>query len=318
MLPIALRILATFLMIGAGWTARRTGVIDALTTRNLSRLLTGFFYPTLILTSMTRNYTLDGLTANWHLPVGGFAIMLTGFAIGLLLERFLVDPHSRTGHAFLFQCALNNYSFLPMPLALMFWGEPAVAALIFASLGGETAMWTLGVYALSGRRLERRSLRNLLTPPLIAIVAALLLIIGRGLLPAGLGSHVPALLRDALGAVIAAATLFGGATIPVAMVVAGSRMAGLTPGQLFSRIQLAVSAIRLIIVPAVTAGLIILLPLPPETARILLLVAVMPSAIGSVILSDIYGADSAFAASSILITHLLCLLTIPVWLYFLF
>ncbi len=317
MIPIALRILAIFLMIGAGWVARRRGIIDADTTRNLSRLLTTCFYPALILTSMTRNFTLQGLASNWQLPVGAFGIMLTGFCIGLLVERLLTDPHSREGHAFLFQCTINNYSFLPMPLALMFWGEAAVAALIFSSLGPEIAMWTLGVYALSGRRLQRSSLRQLASPPLMAIAAALTILTLRALLPA-LEEALPLHARHAIGSIFSAATLFGGATIPVAMIVAGSRMAGLTPGHIFSRIQLAVSAIRLLVIPALVIPLILVLPLTPETTRILILVAVMPSAVTSVILSELYRADSRFAASSVLITHLLCLLTIPVWLYLLF
>ncbi len=302
-------------MIGMGWVARQRQMIDADTTRNLSRLLTNFFYPALIFTSMLSNFDTAGLAAHWLLPAGGFLIMLTGFGIGLLVERLVVDPHSRQGHAFLFQCTVNNYSFLPMPLALMLWGEPGVAGLIFSTLGPEVAVWTLGVYALSGRRLHRESLRHLVNAPLLTMAAALACILLRDALPSGAVSllALPAV-QASSDSIMSALTLIGGATIPIAMIVAGSRMAGLQGHHLFSRLQVSVGVLRLIMIPAAAIVLMRMLPLPADVERILCLVAVMPSAITSVVLSEIYRADSEFAASSVLITHFFCLLTIPLWL----
>jgi predicted permease len=318
MLSITFRLLSVFLMIGIGWLARRRRMIDADTTRNLSRLLTSFFYPALIFTSMTRNFDAAGLAGHWQLPVGAFLIMVLGFGIGLLVERFLVDPHSRQGHAFLFQCTVNNYSFLPMPLALMLWGEAGVAGLIFSTLGPEVAVWTLGVYALSGRQLRRQTLRKLLNAPLLTMAATLVCILLRDAVPAGVAAAFsgPAV-QGGRDAVVAALTLIGGATIPVAMIVAGSRMAELRVHHLFSRLQVSVGLLRLVIIPAAAIGLILLLPLLTDVQRILCLVAIMPSAITSVVLSELYGADSEFAASSVLITHLFSLLTIPLWLLWL-
>ncbi len=318
MFSITFRLLSVFLMIGIGWLARRRRMIDADTTRNLSRLLTSFFYPALIFTSMSRNFDAGGLAAHWQLPVGAFLIMLLGFGIGLLVERLLVDPHSRQGHAFLFQCTVNNYSFLPMPLALMLWGESGVAGLIFSTLGPEVAVWTLGVYALSGRQLRRQSLRNLVNAPLLTMTATLVFILLRDWLPPGAAAvFSQPVVQGGRDAVMAALTLIGGATIPVAMIVAGSRMAELRVQHLFSRLQMSVGLLRLVIIPAAAIGLILLLPLLTDVQRILCLVAIMPSAITSVVLSELYRADSEFAASSVLITHLFSLLTVPLWLLWL-
>lgn len=318
MLSIFFRLLSIFLMIGIGWVARRRQIISAETTRSLSRLLTTYFYPALIFTSMTRHFNTESLIANWQLPAGTFVIMLIGFSAGLLVERLLTDPHSPQGHAFLFQCTVNNYSFLPMPLALMFWGEPGVAGLIFSAIGPELAIWTLGVYALSGRKLRLGSLRQLINPPLVTMVATLCLVILRDQLPtavAGFAARPAA--AEFTAAASAALTLLGGATIPIAMMVAGSRMAGLRAHHLFSRIQLALALLRLVIIPAIAIGLMAILPLADEIRRILILVAVMPVAVVSVVLCELYDGDSDFAASSVLITHLLCLLTVPLWLYLL-
>ncbi len=314
MLLVLFRIAAIFLMIGAGWLARRRDWIRPETIQDLSRLLISLFYPALILTTLTRNFTVDRLLANWPLPVGAFAVMVTGFGIGRICSRYFVTTGSRKARTFLFQCTMNNYGFVPLPLALVFWGETAAAALIFSTLGPEIVVWTFGVYALTGRRLDRSSLRHLANPPLFAVAASLVLIGVREWVPGvntGLGHPV---IQEAVAAITASATLLGGATIPVAMLIAGSRMAGLHPAHLFRPAELAVSAVRLVLVPGIAAAVLFLLPLDVQTRRILLLVAVMPCAVSSVLMSERYGADSEFAASSVLVTHLFCLLTIPLWL----
>ncbi len=317
MIAIAIRLLAIFLMIAAGWRARRTELIGDATVRQLAQLLTGYFYPALIFAVITDNFTTASLRANWHLPVGAFAIMATGFVGGLLVERWLTDPHSRRGHAFLFQCAINNYSFLPLPLALLLWGERGVGLLVLSTLGAEVALWTLGVYAVSGRAFHLANLRRLLSPPLIAVAVALLVVLGRDAL--GGGTVAPAAgaghwLAEAVAAVRTAIALFGKATIPVAMVIAGARMAELRLEHVFDKLQIAVVAMRLLVIPAVVILALGWLPVPLEARQVLVLVATMPSAVGGVILCELYGADSKFAATSILLTHLVALLTIPFWL----
>lgn len=318
MLSIFFRLLSIFLMMAIGWLARRRGLINSDTTRHLSKMLTYFFYPALIFTSMTSHFSTQSLAANWQLPAGAFLIMLIGFGIGLLVERLLTDPHSKQGHAFLFACTINNYSFLPLPLVLMLWGEPGVAGLIFSALGPELAVWTLGIYALSGRKLRIESLRQLLNPPLLTMVASLCIVFLRDQLPPGLSAiGVRPAIAELKAAVFAALTLLGGATIPMAMVVAGSRMADLRPHHLFSRIQAALAVLRLVIIPAIAFGLMALLPLTLDTRRILVMVAIMPVAVTSVVLSELYDGDSDFAASSVFITHLACLITVPLWLFLL-
>lgn len=318
MLSVFFRLLSIFLMIAIGWAARRREIIGAETTRSLSKLLTYFFYPALIFTSISRHFNVASLMTNWKLPAGAFLIMLLGFAIGLLVERLVTDPHSPQGHTFLFQCTINNYSFLPMPLVLMMWGEPGVAGLIFSAMGPELAIWTLGIYALSGRKLSLHSFRQLINPPLITMIATLCFILLRGqlLTESSAFTAYPAMV-ELYASVTSSLTLLGGATIPLAMMVAGSRMAGLQPHHLFSRVQLALSLLRLVIIPAAAIGLMSLLPLTDDIRKILTMVAIMPVAVTSVVLCELYRSDSDFAASSVLITHLLCLLTVPLWLFLL-
>lgn len=314
MLAIVLRILATFLMIAVGFIARRKNRITDDTTGQLSYVLTRFFYPALVFTSMTHNFDLAGLGEFWMLPVGGFSIMAMGFVIGLIIEKFIHRPKVGLENAFLFQCTMNNYSFLPLPLALMLWGEEGVAGVIFASLGAELAVWTLGVFAISGRKINKSSLKNLLSPPLLTITFSLLWIVLRDVLPDPLISTLSRpFFANPFGAVRDALQMLGSATIPIAMVMAGSRMAGLKANHLVSMEKNIVATLRLLLVPGLVWGLLVVLPVPSEVQRTLLLISTMPSAVASVIFSELYREDAEFAAACILLTHILCIFTIPVW-----
>ncbi len=317
MTAIVFRLLSTFLMIAVGYIARKRGLITNDTTRQLSRLLTAFFYPPLIFHSMTRNFDGRGLIQNWPLPLGAFSIMLAGFCLGLFIERFVLKPSPGREHAFLFQCTINNFSFLPLPLALMLWGEIGVAGIIFSSLGSELALWTLGLFSISGRKVDAQSFKRMISPPLVTIAVALLWILLRDSAPPALLAPLDTPAMQSIGAsLLDALRMLGAATIPVAMVVAGSRMASLRVNHIISLEKAVVSILRLLVIPALTVLALHLIPVAPDIRRTLILVATMPSAVSSVIFAELYGEDAEFAAACVLLTHILCLLTIPIWLHF--
>ncbi|OPZ26746.1 MAG: Membrane transport protein [Lentisphaerae bacterium ADurb.BinA184] len=316
MYTIFLRLCAVFLMIGMGWLARRTGLLDGEATRRLARLQTQILYPALIFTAIAGSFTLSSLGANWALPAGAFAIMLVGFLTGLLIRPFLALKEPAAARGFLFQCTINNYSYLPMPLALFFWGETGVAALMFSTLGSEAAVWTLGVCAMTGDRLSGASLRRLLNVPLLAIVASVATLAVRAAAQAWWPQFSPpGALRQLAETGFSALEFMGRATIPLAMITVGSRMSELRPAGLVNRLQAAIALLRLIVIPGLAILLLSLAPLPATTRAVLILVAVMPSANASVVLSELYGGDVRLAAGAILVTHAFCLVTVPLWLH---
>jgi predicted permease len=309
---VFVRLLAVFSMILMGVLARRRGWLDAAGTRQVSLLVTNVLYPALIYSSLVQTFTLGGLAANWTMPAGTLLIMLAGFCVGVLAAWLLPLRDEAERRAFRFQCAINNYVFLPMPLVLIYWGSPGVALLVFSTVGSELAVWTLGVIALTGHRLHWRSLRHLASMPTAAIAAAVLTLAVVQLT----GWQAPAggLAGDLRQALLEALGIVGKGTVPLAMVVAGSRMADLHPRHLVRAPQLALVGLRLVAIPAVALVALRLLPLAAEARQVLTVVAVMPSAIASVMLSEIYEADSEFAAAAVLLTHALSLVTIPLWL----
>ena len=316
MFEILTKLCAVFLMVGFGVLARGTGIIDDGTTKRLARLLTRFFYPALIYSSFVTSFTARTLAGSWVLPVGTFLLMLLGHVVGRLASPLLRPEAEPVRRGFLFQCTINNYVFLPMPLVLLYLGGSGVANLVLSTLGSELAVWTLGVLALTGHGLSARTLRNLLSMPLVAIGAAVATILLRDAFGADISPHLlgQPWAGTLTASLLSGLELFGGATVPVAMVIVGSRMFELRPGHLFRRSQVLLAAMRLVVIPGIALLILSLIPLATDVRRVLVIVAVMPSAMASVVLSELYNGDSQFAASGILTTHLLAIATIPIWL----
>ena len=312
---VTLRVLSIFFLIGLGYLARRRDVLDGDTTRRLARVLTSFFYPALIYSAIVMDFNADSLKRLWQLPVGTYGIMTVGFCVGFCLIRWFGGRDTVRGRSFHFQSTINNYSFLAMPIALFLWGERAMALVALSSLGSEIAVWTLGVFALTERRPPTEALKHLLSPPMCAIAAGLATLALRDL--TGLSQVFRGVfgggLADMYMAFVDSLRLFGGATIPVAMMMVGSRMAEIEPRYCLGRDLYWTAAVRLVLVPGIVVGLLRLLPMDEEVYRTLVLVGIMPSAIASVVLGELYGGDVRYASATVFITHVLGLVTIPVW-----
>ena len=237
-------------------------------------------YPALILSSLTRNFTWSSLLTNWTLPGGSALIMLVGWLVGFLLLPLLHRQAAPTRAMFHFQCAINNYSFLPIMLALLLLGEQGVADIIYSAIGAEIVVWTLGIQALTAGTAATappaqplvdvigQRLRNLASMPLLAMALGggwlLLGHITQGasvaLFQQSVGLHVGEMVTTAL-------KMTGDATIPIAALIVGARIGEMQVGQIFSRLIVGTTLLRLVVIPALATPSFVWLPFPPPSVR---------------------------------------------------
>jgi len=315
MLLLFIKMLPLVLMTLAGYALNRLKLLDATFNRQLSLVMLNVFYPCLIVSSIVRNFTWETLLQHWIMPVGTVFILVTGWLVGWATLPLLKRQSESTRRCYHFVCLMNNYSFLPILMAASLWGEKSIALIIFSSLGSELCVWTLGVKALTGQKLDRRFLKNLVSVPMLALMGSFVFLALRavceryGLIPGAdtLASHLGSTLLETF-------RMAGAATIPASALICGSRIAMLHPGKVFSPLMVGTCALRLVIIPAACIAGLSLLALPPDMRRVLVLIAVMPAAMASVTLAEAYGGDADFSAAAVLATHVLCLATIPVWL----
>lgn len=315
MLLVFLKTAVVFALIFLGAVLRRRGVLDAALTRGLAVLLMTAFYPGLVFESIVTRFTIPELVEYWTLPAGSALIMTLGYIAGLGLDRLWAHDDTATRRTTRFQLTMNNYSFLPMVLTLVLLGQGGKAMVVYSTLGAELVVWTLGVTTLTGGGLNRASLRRLLTMPMLAMAASaatllvLWLVQGRGIDPAANPD-----LTTVGHSVLDVARLLGGGAIPVSALVAGSRMGGLSLGHVASVRVAVLTVLRVIVLPAIVVAILLALPFSSEVLPILLIIAVMPCAITSVSLSEVYAADSDLAAATVLSTHVVAVITVPLWL----
>ena len=317
MFSIFLRIAAIFLMMTCGVWLRRRQVIDEVFNRQLSRVLVNLFYPALVFSAIIRNLSWSELCANGMLPVAVFLIQAIGWLVGRGCLPLLRGQPEPTRACFRFVVAVNNYSFLPIMIVASLWGERAVALVAFAAMGAEFFVWTLGIRTLTGAKPSVDSLKHLLSPPLLALAAALAVTgLRAALAPHGLLPAANGMLEQAFRVGIDTCHLLGGATVPVSALVCGCRMADIRPHHVWNRLMVGTVLLRLVVVPALAITLLLVLPLDGLSLNALLVVAVRPSAMVSVTLAELHDRDPGFAAAVVFVTHLVCLLTLPAWLHF--
>lgn len=315
MLFLFIKMLPLVLLSLAGYALNKIKMTDAAFNRQLSLVMLNVFYPCLIISSILRNFTWETLLQNWMMPAGTVFILVTGWLVGAVTLPLLKKQSEPTRRCYHFICLMNNYSFLPIIIGAALWGEKAVALVVFSALGSELCVWTLGVKSLTGQKLGLGSLKHLVSLPMLALAGSCITLAvqawlgGRGLLPAeGSSTH------EFFATLLETCRMAGAATIPASAVICGARIAMLHPSKIASPLMAGTCVLRLAAIPALCILALSLVALPIEVRRVLILIAVQPAAMSSVTLAEAFNSDASFSAAAVMTTHILCLVTIPVWL----
>lgn len=307
-----LQILFILALMSIGWIVRKRGMISAVGTSEMVRVMVAVIYPCLIFSSVTK-LNVQELAANWPLPILAMAIAGTGFILGLFCLHFLKNVNAKRASAFLFQNTINNYLFLPLPFVMLLWGEEGVALLVFASMGFELIVWTVGVFLFNRSNKIGEGLKMMFGPPLIALIFSIIWICIRDFINPELptSGFFSNLIRRLLDLIYFGTESIGKATIGISMIISGSRIYALNVKTVLDRHVWLLSLLRLVITPIIFILILRQIPLPETANGILIIMAAMPAAITSLIFSERFGGDSDFVASSLLITHLGAIITVP-------
>jgi len=307
-----LQVLFILVLMAIGFVARKRGVVSAVGTSEMVRVLIAIIYPCLIFSSVTRLKAAE-LAANWIMPVMALAIAGTGLLLGLIALRWMKVDDPQRASAFLFQNTINNYLFLPLPLVMLLWNEQGVALLVFASMGFELTVWTVGVFLFNRSSRLKEGIRMMFGPPLMALIFSIGWVCVRDIANPELPAYgfFADLSRRVLELLTFGAETVGKATVAVSMIVSGSRIAALNVQAAFDRHVWIVSGLRLVVTPVLFILLLKLIPMDETAYGILCVVAVMPAAVASLVFSERFGGDSDFIATTLLITHLAAIVTIP-------
>ena len=307
---ILVAVIPIYLVMVLGGGLRRAEVLGAQMDAGLTKLVIHVLYPALILDKILRAELLrDIRVVGWAIGVG-FIIIVIGLGVALGVGRAIGLRKGTGWRSFTVTAGVQNYGYVAIPLLMVFFpeNETAVLGLLFThSLGVELGVWTLGMILLRGQPF--RSFRELLSGPIVAVVAGLVLVFVRVDL---LVAHSPV-----------AAFFFemflnllhwvGMAAFPVGLLLIGTVISDLLGKERYSvRVGVGSLIVRMVVMPVVILSLARFLPLATEFKQVLLVQAAMPSAVTPIVYARHYGADPAAAVHVVLTTSVAAIVTIPI------
>jgi predicted permease len=289
-------------MVAPGYILRKTNMLDSGAVQPLVTLLLYVSLPFMTFSSiMKKQYESSFLGTMGIALVLSFIVLVGMYFFSRLLFSFMKDTPDK--RIFVASAYMSNCGFMGIPLLRAFFpgdSEPIIYAAIFTAAYNFLS-WTLGIYAVSGKK-QYISLRHgIVNPPTLTLFIALPLFFLSLRLPPEVMTIV-----DFLGEM----------TSPLSMIIIGMRLAEIRFRELFnSPLVYAASAARLILVPLCTFCFLFLwrlfLPLNASLFLTLLVIMAMPVGTNVILMAEMFGGDKMNAVKCILLSSLLSVITVP-------
>lgn len=232
---IFFQMLSLLLMIGAGWLATKTGLLDEYTNGKLSPLIVNLFNPLLIPTSGANavgNIAPETLGLLVLISAAMFAFLILAGMV--LTPRFTKDDRQDKIYQLMF--VFSNLGFIGIPVVSSILGSRYVVYVTVFVLMYNVVFYTYGLGWMEGR-LSLTALRAMINPGNLCCVAALVLVLCNLRLP---------------DFVLTATDYLGNVTTPLALMSVGYGLANGDLREIFGRPKLYLfSAIKLLLLPIV-------------------------------------------------------------------
>lgn len=274
-----------------GYFLYRKCIIQKTGSGEIGKMLLYLIMPMAIIKSYIREFSAEFLRGF----LISFAISLFALIAAILISRLFFQKKSVIKQ---FGSAFSNAGFIGIPLVQMVLGEEAVfyAASFVALLN--IFQWTYGVFIFTKDK-SVINFRKIVTNPIVISLCIGLLLF---LLPV----KVPA----EIDSIISTLALMNG---PLAMIVLGTYLAQIKFSELFNDKETYLCAVvRLVIIPAVTALMLLLLPDELEIMKLtLLFVAAAPVGTNVAVFAQLYNQDYTEAVKDVCISTILSIASIP-------
>lgn len=302
MFQIALsNVLMTLLYILPGYILCKLKKVRAEHLPTLSSLLVFIGGPCMIATSffkMDRSFlSLLGEMATFSLITG----ILQG---AFILICFLICRKKFGEHKYRILAVgsvLGNVGFFGLPIirALLPNNPEAVCYSVFFSLSMNILVFTVGVFCVTGKK-EYISLKSALVNPTTISFAIFLPIY-----IIGISAHLPQTLLNGIA-------LMGDMSTPLCMFIIGIRLATVSLKKLFTnKFAYLITFCKLIVFPLFSYAAVVFLPLSEPFKIAILVLTAAPCATYLLALGEMHNSDTELPANCILLSTLLCFITIP-------
>ena len=285
-----------FALMLLGLLLSRRGMITEQGSRDLSNVLLYAVIPCVILRSYMSEFSTEKLRA-----MGLSALIaVIAFAASIAVAYLTCGTRHRIEN---FAVAFGNAGFIGIPLVTAVFGPEAAFYVVSFSTFANLLQWTYGIVIISGKK-ETMNLRMVFVNPVfISMVIGIALFV----------------LQPTLSTVVTGTIgyIADGNTV-LAMIILGYYLSKVQLRGLFADVRLYLfSALRLLVVPAVT--ILVFLPFPfarGEITLITLIAAATPIASSTAIFAQKFDQDYRRAVSYVCLSTILSVATLPLVMLF--
>ena len=280
-----------FLYMFAGYILFKSEKMTIKGSRDIASMLLWLVIPTVIVNSFcTERSAAKVIELLQSSLLGAAALVLAMLVSAVLLKKNPIDD---------FGAAFSNAGFIGIPLVQAALGDEAVFWIVGIIAMLNMLQWTYGVRIMTGEK-SAVGLKNILINPIVAGV-----IIGLVLFLTGAGGHIPGVLQITLNGVSAV-------NAPLAMIVLGSYLAQSDVGKMLTSPHLYwVSAVRLIIIPAVTLIVFRFIPFRVDMLLAVFIAASAPIGANVAVYAQLHDKDYPYACQTVALSTLLSIITLP-------
>lgn len=285
------QIATMFIYMAVGYWLFRIGKISKTGSGELASLLVWLVIPVVVIKSFCVEPTIQrvaGLGVSTLAAAG--ALLLSVLVSRFLFRRRPLDH---------FAAAFSNAGFIGIPLVQAALGQDSVFYIVSFIAILNILQWTYGAAVIAEGK-SGFSLSLFINPLVISTAA------GVALFFTGAGTRLPGICTGALSGLAAL-------NAPLAMMVLGVYVAQADFKSLWTDRNLyLVSAVRLVLIPLLTIGLLRVMWVDSAIAAALIIAAAAPVGANVAVYAQIHGKDYVYASKTVVVSTILSVASLPV------
>lgn len=302
--------LTLFFCIVVGFVAAKTKILPESASKTMAKLETWVFCPALSFMTMLRYCTVESLTTHGINVISASVTVVLSLAMAIPLAKLFVKENNAERGVYSYALAFANSGYVGDPIVLALFGEAALAYYKIFCLPLSLVIYTWGISVLTPKGEGKSNiLRQICNAPTVAMLVGVVM----GL--SGLGEYVP-------GFVISALDSLKACMGPVGMILAGVTVARYDFLKMIKNKKVYVAtALRLVVLPSILIAALYALKTLMSSAfgiaignDVLFLCffsTAAPLGLNTVVFPEAYGGDPSTGASMTMISHTLCVISIP-------
>ncbi len=290
-----------FIFLLLGFALNKSKVIGSSGEKALSDILLKAVLPFMIINSSQHTYSTDavnGMITCAAFAIGYYALSLIVLRLSLKKVNILEDEKR-----IMITCTVfANTGFVGFPLMEALYGSYGLLLAAVYNLCYNLFFYTYAVYLFS--RKPRFAVLDMFKSAVsVASVVAIVMFI--------IPWRMPGFIADTF-------KLIGDMTVPMSMMVMGSMLASVNIKKLLTdKKAYVVSALRLIVLPSLALGAVVLasnwITMMPETKSVIVLMCALPCGSLNVIFAENYDVAPHFSARTVSLSMVFMLVTIMFW-----